>query len=47
MESFAQGSFVLFNSFTPHRSLPNLSDAARFSFDLRYQVGLNGVLIHL
>ena len=40
MESFAQGSFVLFNSFTPHRSLPNLTDAARFSFDLRYQVGL-------
>ena len=54
MESFAQGSFVLFNSFTPHRSLPNLTDAARFSFDLRYQdarlphgMGKNGGLVQL
>jgi hypothetical protein len=48
------GSFVLFNSFTPHRSLANSSDKARFSFDLRYQdarsphgMGKNGGLVQL
>jgi phytanoyl-CoA hydroxylase len=48
------GSLVLFNSFTAHRSLPNSSDKARFSFDLRYQdarlphgMGKNGGLVQL
>lgn len=48
------GSFVLFNSFTPHRSLANTSDLARFSFDLRYQdarlphgMGKNGGLVQI
>eukprot|EP00041_Stephanoeca_diplocostata_P040461 m.1639557 g.1639557 ORF g.1639557 m.1639557 type:complete len:315 (+) comp36483_c0_seq1:221-1165(+) len=32
------GSAVIFNPFTPHASLPNNSDAYRWSFDLRYNV---------
>ena len=30
------GGAVIFNPFTPHASLPNLSDGFRWSFDLRY-----------
>ena len=30
------GGTVFFNPFTPHASLPNLSDGFRWSFDLRY-----------
>jgi len=32
-----QGDIVLMDRFTPHRSRPNISDACRWSLDLRYQ----------
>lgn len=32
-----KGDVVLLNKFTPHRSVPNLSDKCRWSLDLRYQ----------
>ena len=32
------GGAVFFNQFTPHGSLPNMSDGFRWSFDLRYNV---------
>ena len=32
-----KGDVVLLNKFTPHRSVPNISDRCRWSLDLRYQ----------
>ena len=32
-----KGDVVLLNKFTPHRSVPNVSDKCRWSLDLRYQ----------
>ena len=32
-----KGDVVLLNKFTPHRSVPNVSDRCRWSLDLRYQ----------
>ncbi len=32
------GGLVIFDPFTPHASLPNVSDTYRWSFDLRYNV---------
>ena len=32
-----QGDVILMSRFTPHRSRPNISDACRWSLDLRYQ----------
>lgn len=32
-----KGDVVLLNKFTPHRSIPNVSDKCRWSLDLRYQ----------
>lgn len=32
-----KGDVVLLNKFTPHRSVPNISDRCRWSVDLRYQ----------
>ena len=31
-----KGDVVLLNKFTPHRSVPNISDRCRWSLDLRY-----------
>ena len=46
-----KGDVVLLNKYTPHRSVPNVSDKCRWSLDLRYQTtrtshgqdGLSGV----